>query len=225
MTQEVTAVTQPAQFPRPNATAARPPKPDPTIEIVVNGKNVSVPKHVNGAEIKSAAGVPADFDLFRVQNRKEIPVANDEQLTVTSHEKFIASPTLDPSFLEHPMQAAAVGSVRDVFPDHTIDVEQPGDGTAVITVRDVSIGDGWDRAAIDLEVKLQVTFPSTPPYPFYGPAGMTRIDGTALAQIQPLVPLDGGQRTQISLNKAFDPAAETLGARFAAVVRWLRSPR
>ncbi len=225
MTEEVIAVTQSPQVPQPNATATRPPKPVPTVEIVVNGKKVSVPKHVTGAQIKSAAGVPADFDLFRVHNRKEIPVANDEQLTVTKGEKFIASPTLDPSFLEHPMQAAAADSVRDTFPDHTIDVEQSGDGTAIITVRDVSIGEGWDRPAIDLEVKLQVTFPSTPPYPFYGPAGMTRTSGPALVQIQPFVPLDGQQRTQISLNKPFDPAAETLGARFAAVVRWLRSPR
>jgi hypothetical protein len=202
-----------------------PPKPVPMIEILVNGKRVGVPKHVTGAEIKVAAKVPADFDLFRIHSRKEIPVGNGERITVTDGEKFIASPTLDPSFLDHPMQSAAVDSVRDAFPGHTVDVAQPGDGTALITVRGVNVGDGWDRPSIDLEVKLQVTFPSTPPYPFYGPAGMTRLDGQVLAQIQPFVSFDGQQRTQISLTKVFDPAVETLGSRVAAVARWLRSPR
>ena len=74
-------------------------------------------------------------------------------------------------------------------------------------------------------MRLQITFPTTPPYPFYGPAGMARTDGLQLAPIQPLVSIDGEQRAQISLNKPFDPATETLGSRLAAVARWLRNPR
>ncbi len=214
-----------SQVPHSPDTKTRPPKPTPNITIVVNGKNVKVPKRVTGAEIKSAAGVPADFDLFRVRNRKEIPVGDDEVITVADGDKFVASPTLDPSYVDHPMQASALDSVRDTFPGHTVDVAQPGDGTALITLREVEIGEGWGHPVIDLEVKLQVTFPTTPPYPFYGPAGMSRTDGTPLVQIQPFAPVDGGQRTQISLNKPFDPTVETLGARFAAVVGWLRSPR
>ncbi len=54
---------------------------------------------------------------------------------------------------------------------------------------------------------------------------MARIDGQALIQIQLHVVHDGVQRTQISLTKPFDPATETLGSRFAAVVYWLRNPR
>jgi hypothetical protein len=201
------------------------PKPIATVEIVVNGKMVTVPKRITGAGIKSAAHVPADFELFRVHERKEIQVPDDEQLTVHGGEKFIASPTLDPSFVEHPMQASALASVRDAFADHAVDIQQDGDGTALITVRRVAIGDGWNEPVIDLAVKLQVTFPSTPPYPFYGPPGMVRVGGSALAQIQPRVLLDGEPKTQISLTKPFDPATETLGSRFVAVVRWLRSPR
>jgi hypothetical protein len=208
----------------PHTTASKP-KPARTVEIIVNGKTVNVPATVTGAEIKAAACVPADFDLFRVKGHKEIPVANDERLTVAKGDKFIASPTLDPSFVEHPLQAAGVESVRETFPGHTIDVEQPGDGTAFVTVRQVAIGQGWNHDAIDLSVKLQVTFPSTPPYPFYGPAGLARTDGSALPPIQPQVAVDGKSYTQISLNKPFDAASETLGTRLAAVVRWLRDPR
>ena len=118
------------------------PKPVRTVVIVVNGKDVTVPTKVTGAEIKAAAGVPADFDLFRIKGRKEIPIGHDEQITVTKGDKFVASPTLDPSFMEHPMQPSAVQSVRDAFPGHAIEVAESGDGTALVTVRGVAIGDG-----------------------------------------------------------------------------------
>jgi hypothetical protein len=214
-------MSQPTQSPQQKVDK---PKPVHTVEIIVNTKKVTVPKKVTGAEIKAAAKVPADFDLYWVKGKQEIQIADNEQLTVKDRDKFTASPTLDPSFVEHPMQATAVESVRDAFPGHVVDVGQPGDGSALIAVRELAVGEGWNPATIDLEVNLQVTFPSTPPYPFYGPAGMTRTDGMSLVQIQQ-VALGGQMRTQISLTKPFDPATETLGSRFAAVARWLRNPR
>lgn len=200
-------------------------KPGRTVEILVNTKPVQVPSDVTGAEIKAAAKVPADFTLFRVQGHHEIPVGNDELLHVHHHEKFIASPTLDPAFVANPTHAAAIETVRDAFPGHGVDVEEPGDGTTVVTVRDIEVGPGWNVARLDLTIKLQVTFPSSPPYPFYGPAGMARTDGRVLSQIQPQVPLDGEMRTQISLTKSYDPTVETLGARLVSVAGWLRDPR
>jgi hypothetical protein len=200
-------------------------KPARTVEILVNTKPVAVPSEVTGAEIKAAAKVPADFKLFRVEGHREIPVGNDERLHVRHHEKFVASPTLDPAFVSNPSHAVAAESVRDTFPGHEVVVEEPGDGTTVITVREVEIGTGWNVTRPDLSVKLQMTFPSSPPYPLYGPAGMVRTDGRVLSQIQPQVPVDGQIRTQISLTKPFDPTVETLGARLVSVLGWLRDPR
>lgn len=200
-------------------------KPARTVEILVNTKPVDVPSEVTGAEIKAAAKVPADFKLFRVEGHREVPVGDEEQLHVHHHEKFVASPTLDPAFVVIPTHAAAIDTVRDAFPGHAIDVDALGEGTTVVTVRHIDVGAGWSMDRIDLTVKLQVTFPSSPPYPFYGPAGMARTDGRVLSQIQPQVQLDGQVRTQISLMKPFNPAVETLGARLVAVVGWLRDPR
>jgi hypothetical protein len=200
-------------------------KPGRTIEILVNTKPVDVPSDVTGAEIKAAAKVPADFKLFRVEGHREVPVADDEHLHVHHHEKFVASPTLDPALVVSPTHATAIDTVRDAFPVHTVDVDAPGDGTTIVTVRDIDVGAGWNLTRIDLTIKLQVTFPSSPPYPFYGPAGMARVDGRGLSQIQPRIQLDGEVRTQISLTKPFNPAVETLGARLVAVVGWLRDPR
>ena len=200
-------------------------KPARTVEILVNTKPVQVPSEVTGAEIKTAATVPADFRLFRVKGQQEIPVGDEELLRVHHHEKFIASPTLDPAFVANPTPAAAIETVRDAFAGHEVVVEEPGDGTTVVTVRDIEVGGGWNLTRLDLAVKLQVTFPSSPPYPFYGPAGMARTDERILSQIQPQVPVDGMMRTQISLTKPYDPTVETLGARLVSVVGWLRDPR
>lgn len=200
-------------------------KPAHTIEILVNTKPVDVPSEVTGAEIKAAAKVPADFKLFRVEGHREVPVGDEEEIHVHHHEKFVASPTLDPALVVSPTHATAIDSVRDAFPGHAIDIDAPGDGTTIITVRDIDVGAGWNVTPIDLTIKLQITFPTSPPYPFYGPAGMARTDGRRLSQIQVQVQLDGHARTQISLMKPFNPAVETLGARLVAVVGWLRNPR
>jgi hypothetical protein len=202
-----------------------PVKPGRTVEILVNTKPVLVATEVTGSEIKAAAQVPPDFRLFRVEGAQEMPVGDGELLHVHHHEKFIASPTLDPAFVVNAAHTQAVESVRDAFSSHEVVVEGADDGTTVVTVLDVEVGGGWNVTRLDLTVKLQVTFPSSPPYPFYGPAGMARTDGRVLSQIQPHVPVDGEMRTQISLTKPYDPTVETLGARLVSVVGWLREPR
>lgn len=67
------------------------------VSILVNNKRVEVPKHTTGAEIKSRAGVPATFQLYRVAGHTEHPVADDDKVTVHKGERFVASPSLDPS--------------------------------------------------------------------------------------------------------------------------------
>lgn len=67
------------------------------VSIIVNNKPVSVEKHTTGAGIKSAAGVPATFELFRIKGKNEIPVTDEEKVTVHEGDKFTASPSLDPS--------------------------------------------------------------------------------------------------------------------------------
>lgn len=127
-------------------------------------------------------------------------------------------------------QADALANVKATFAEHIVDHAEAADGGLWIIVRQVAINAGWNRALIDLAVKLQVTFPSSMPYPFYCEPGLARADGTNFAPIQPTVDMgDGVQRTQISLTvqgqQQFDTANETLGSRFVAVIAWLRSPR
>jgi hypothetical protein len=136
----------------------------PATEIVVNYRHVRVPRDTTGSKIVAAAGLPLDFRLFRIDGSSEIPIAPDEQIRVEPHERFVACPTLDPAFLANLAHAGAVSSVRDAFPGHDVDIDEPGDGTVVITVRAVDIGPGWNVRVIDLTVKLQV-FPLLPSLP------------------------------------------------------------
>jgi hypothetical protein len=69
-----------------------PPKAKPkTTKIFVNRKPVELPgDSATGAEIKSAAGVPAEFDLFRKHGSELDPVANDTLVELHEGEHFIA---------------------------------------------------------------------------------------------------------------------------------------
>jgi hypothetical protein len=121
--------------------------------------------------------------------------------------------------------ADAVADLRLAFGGFEIVVDELEDGSIWVTLVGVGIGKGWNRDNIDLAVKLQTTYPDTEPYPFYTDEGLVRIDGSSYAPVQPSVSVEGEIRTQISLRKngSMRPG-EDLGARFWAVVRYLRNP-
>jgi Prokaryotic E2 family E len=128
-------------------------------------------------------------------------------------------------------QTEALADVKATFREHEVDHEELEDGAVWVIVRQVALGGGWNRDAVDLAVKLAVTYPAPPPYPFYCESGLARTDGKSFSPTQSNnVDIgDGIARTQISLRiptqESFDNDHETLGARFVAVIAWLRSPR
>jgi hypothetical protein len=70
--------------------------PEPTtatksITIIVNRREVQMPdREATGAEIKAAAGVPPDFELFEQKGSKLIPIADDEIVKLHNKQKFTA---------------------------------------------------------------------------------------------------------------------------------------
>lgn len=72
-------------------------EPHGEVEINVNNKPVVVPRDTTGAEIKKRAGIDPSWQLFVVRGDHEIKVENDTPVHATPYEKFIATPTLDPS--------------------------------------------------------------------------------------------------------------------------------
>ena len=128
-------------------------------------------------------------------------------------------------------QQQAVDDVRATLSEHVVDTDELDDGSVWVIVRDVEIGPGWNQPVIDLTVKLLITFPHAP-YPFYGPAGLVRVDGKAVNPVPANVDIgDGVVRSQISLRisslpvETFDTTTETVAGRFVWVISWLRSPK
>ena len=70
------------------STAEKPEKPDHDITILVNNRPVVLEtRKVTGAEIKAAAGVPADFKLYDPQGHE---ISNEEHVEIRRDERFTA---------------------------------------------------------------------------------------------------------------------------------------
>ncbi len=71
-------------------------KPDnqhPQFTILVNNVEFTTSEHqLTGAQIKSLAGVPADYELFEVRGDQTVPVGNDEVLHIHNNMHFRAIP-------------------------------------------------------------------------------------------------------------------------------------
>ena len=122
----------------------------------------------------------------------------------------------------HPVVAAAVVEVISTFGEEQVESVDLPDGAVWLTVKDRDLGDSWTPSMIPLTVKLLMTYPNPPPYPFYVPATLRRTDGTPVTNLTRAV-VDGVEYGQLSLNRPFDPARETLCARLVAAVDWIRT--
>jgi hypothetical protein len=80
-------------------TAAQLAEPEkvPEVEILVNNRPVRVPESTTGAGIKEAAGLPADYQVFKIQGHEEIPVGDAERIEVHTGERFAATPSIEPA--------------------------------------------------------------------------------------------------------------------------------
>ncbi len=60
---------------------------EPTFTIFVNNQPYTTSEHqLTGSQIKSLAGVPADYELFKVEGANTVPVGNQEEVHI--HEKL-----------------------------------------------------------------------------------------------------------------------------------------
>ena len=61
------------------------------VTVVVNNRDVTVEdRELSGSELKSAAGVPPDFQLFAEHGSKLEPVGDDERVRVHNGQRFRA---------------------------------------------------------------------------------------------------------------------------------------
>jgi hypothetical protein len=64
------------------------------ITIYVNNQPVKTAENeLTGAKIKSLAGIPPEYELFRVEGEKSVPVGSDERVDLHDDEHFRAIPS------------------------------------------------------------------------------------------------------------------------------------
>ncbi len=64
------------------------------ITIYVNNQPFETAEHsLTGTQIKALARIPPDYELFRVEGDKSIPVGNDERVRLHENEQFRAIPS------------------------------------------------------------------------------------------------------------------------------------
>ncbi len=62
--------------------------------IYVNNQPFKTAEHeLTGAQIKALAGIPPEYELFRVEGQNSIPVGNDERVRLHENEHFRAIPS------------------------------------------------------------------------------------------------------------------------------------
>lgn len=123
----------------------------------------------------------------------------------------------------HPKLLSGIEDVRDAFGASRVTAVEPGDGTAIVTVAGFDIGSKWKPSIIELTVLLAVTFPATPPYPFYATADLCRADGGTVSNMTAGVSVGGKIYSQLSLTNRPMRADETLSERLLAAVAWFRA--
>jgi Multiubiquitin len=61
--------------------------------ITVNNQPFETSAHqLNGTQIKSLAGIPADYELFEVRGTETVPVTNDQVVHIHEKQEFRAIP-------------------------------------------------------------------------------------------------------------------------------------
>lgn len=66
----------------------------PEIRIYVNNQPFKTEEHeLTGAQIKALAGIPANYELFRIEGQQSLPINNDERVRLHEDEHFRAIPS------------------------------------------------------------------------------------------------------------------------------------
>lgn len=68
-------------------------KDKPIFTIFVNNNPIETrERKLTGIAIKSAAGVPADYELFEVKDNQTVPVGNEQVVNIHNKQHFRAIP-------------------------------------------------------------------------------------------------------------------------------------
>jgi hypothetical protein len=113
------------------------------------------------------------------------------------------------------------GAFAQLERDFRASLEPIGDGGAILTIRDLDIGERWRPNPIDLTFEIAFNYPYAAIYPFYTTPELTRTDGGPWPSALQRVGWRGAQRTQISLRaNRWNPQVDTALGAVIQVRQW-----
>lgn len=121
----------------------------------------------------------------------------------------------------HPVLQAAVDDAAEAFGTEMVSFTERPDGSVKVTISGLDLGAGWGPQVVSITATLLTTFPSPPPYPFYLPAGLRRVDGATVPNLRPAV-VDGTAVSQLSVRPLGGRPESSFPALILGVLSWLR---
>lgn len=121
----------------------------------------------------------------------------------------------------HPVLQAAVDEAAGAFGRDKVTFTELPDGSVKVTISDLDIGEGWVPRTVSITTTLLTTFPSPPPYPFFLPGGLRKVDGNAVPNMR-AASIDGVTVIQLSVRPQGGRPESSFPALISGVVSWLR---
>ena len=125
------------------------------------------------------------------------------------------------SAVAHPVIQRAIDEVVATFGDDHVEVSPADGGATWVAVTGRDVGEQWNMSTTAITVKVLSTYPTTPVYPFYLPAGFAKKVGGNPGNLAAAT-VDGRSFVQLSLNKPTSDSPETLATRIVGAIAWLR---
>jgi hypothetical protein len=122
-----------------------------------------------------------------------------------------------------PIHLAAIESVEAAFSKKRVAGAEQPDGTTLVTVTGVDIGERWTPSTVSMTVPLAITFPTTPPYPYFVDDGMQLAGVGVPSNMKHGIAVAGRTYSQVSLSNRDMRSDETLAERLIAAIAWFRS--
>ena len=122
-----------------------------------------------------------------------------------------------------PNHLAAIESAEAAFGRTRVAGAEQPDGTTLVTVMGVDIGERWTPSIVSMTVPLAVTYPTTPPYPYFVDDGLQLSGAGVPSNVKHGTTLAGRTYSQVSLSNRDMRADETLAERLVAAIAWFRS--
>lgn len=126
--------------------------------------------------------------------------------------------------------AAAIKDIRAAYPNHTVSVEEDGDGGAFVEVDDLLLGEQYEPSRSWTGFRITFQYPMADVYPHFVINGLKRKDGQPLGESfqldnqgwQP----PGGIKVATMVSRRSnrrDPTTETAAIKLEKVLSWIRS--